>query len=216
MDLMQQVMKEEPDVTNHDIRQITEVQRQAILWKQEKTPCTTRPGTEEGYYVYIEDKGGVYLETIDEKRVPTLVLDTETDRQLPTDRIMEQDTDKYFALPEDQENEHDTETINSTSTVDYDQEEVEASLATVAEAFHTIGSEYEQLCKIVPHMTKVQAASVISRLSIMPFLGKVEKVKSETKLGITKPTSEVPRVPETSQTSEAPQVPEMSQTSEAP
>ena len=37
-----------------------------ILWKYKKTPLTTRPGTEKGYYVYIEDKGGVYLETIDE------------------------------------------------------------------------------------------------------------------------------------------------------
>ena len=49
-----------------------------------------------------------------------LVLNTETDRQLPTDRIMEQDTDKYSASPEDQEDEHDTETISSTSTADYD------------------------------------------------------------------------------------------------
>ena len=32
-----------------------------------------------------------------------LVLDTETDRQLPTDRITEWDTDKYFAPPKDRE-----------------------------------------------------------------------------------------------------------------
>ena len=70
--------------------------------------------------MYIEDEGGVYLETLDERGVPTLVLDTETDRQLPTDCIMEQDTDKYFAPPEDQEDENDTETISSTSTADYD------------------------------------------------------------------------------------------------
>ena len=95
-------------------------QRQAILRKREKTPHTTRPGTEKGYYVYIEDEGGVYLETIDERGVPALVLDTETNRQLPTDRIMEKDTDKYFAPPEDQEDENDTETISSTSTTDYD------------------------------------------------------------------------------------------------
>ena len=72
-----------------------------LLWKREKTPRTTRPGTEKGYYVNIEDEGGVYLETINEKRVPMLVLDTETDRQLPTDHIMEQDTDKYFAPPDE-------------------------------------------------------------------------------------------------------------------
>ena len=67
-------------------------------------------------------------------------------------------------------------------------------------------------------MTKVQAASVISKLPIMRFLGKVEKVKLETKpeMGITKPMSEAPQVPETLRTSEVPQVPEMSQMSEVP
>ena len=68
------------------------------------------------------------------------------------------------------------------------------SLTTVAEAFHTIGSEYERLCAIVLHMTKVQAASVISRLPVIPFLGKKEKVKAETKpeMGTMEPTSETP------------------------
>ena len=72
-----------------------------------------------------------------------LVLDTETDRQLPTDCIMEQDTDKYFMPPDEQEDGNNTETISSMSTTDYEQEEVEMSLTTVAEAFHTIGSKYE-------------------------------------------------------------------------
>ena len=96
-----------------------------ILWKHKKTPHTTGPGTEKGYYVYIEDEGSVYLETIDEKGVPTLVLDMETNRQLPTDHIMEQDTDKYFAPCDEQEDGNDTETISSMFTTDYDWEEVE-------------------------------------------------------------------------------------------
>ena len=206
MDLIQRMLKEEPDVTKQDIRRITEVQKQAILRKCKKAPQTTRPGTEKGHYVYIEDEGGMYLETIIEKGVPMLVLDTETNRQLPTDCIMEQDTNKYFVPPDVQEDRNDTETISSMSTTDYDREEVEASLATVAEAFHTIGSEYEQLCTIVPHMTKVQAASVISRLPVIPFLDKKEKVKAETKpeMGTTEPPSEAPRVPEMSQVSEVP------------
>ena len=119
MDLIQ-AMKEEPDVTKWDIRRITEVQQQVILRKCKKTPRTTRPGTEKGSYVYIEDEGGIYLETIDEKGVPTLVLDTKTDRQLPTDHITKQDTNKYFVPPEEQEYKNDTETISSTSTTDYD------------------------------------------------------------------------------------------------
>ena len=137
------MVKEEPDVTKQDTRRITEVQQQAILWKCKKAPQTTRLGIEKGCYVYVEDEGGVYLETINEKGVPTPVLETETDRQLPTDRIMEQDTNKYFTQFDEQEDGNDTETISSMSTADYDREEVETSLATVAEAFHTIGSEYE-------------------------------------------------------------------------
>ena len=88
----------------------------------------------------MEDEGGVYLETVDEKGVPILILDTETDRQLPTDLITEQDTDKYFTQPNEQEDGNNTETISSMSTADYDREEVETSLATIVEAFHMIGN----------------------------------------------------------------------------
>ena len=97
------------------------------------------------------------------------------------DLITEEDTDKYFTQPGKQEDGNDTETISSTSTADYDKEKVETSLANLAEAFHTIGSEYECLCAIVPHMTKVQAASVISRLPIILFLGNSERVKAKMK-----------------------------------
>ena len=121
------------------------------------------------------------METVDEEGVPTLVLDMETDKRLMMDLIMEEDTDKYFTQPGEQEDGNDMEAISSTSTADYDREEVETSLANIAEAFHTIGSEYERLCAIVPHMTKVQAVSVISRLPIVPFLGKSEKIKTEMK-----------------------------------
>ena len=73
----------------------------------------------------------------------------------------------------------------------------------------------------MPHVTKVQEANVIGRLPVIPFLGKKEKVKAQTKpeMGITEPTTEAPRVLEVSQVSEVPQeprVPGMSQVSEAP
>ena len=94
---------------------------------------------------------------------------------------MEQDTEKYFVQQEEQKDGDETETISSTSTADYDQDEVEASLATIADAFHKIGNEYEHLCSIVPHMTKTQVANVIGRLPIIPFVGKGAPVKTETK-----------------------------------
>ena len=119
---------------------------------------------------------------MDEKGVPTLVLNTETDQQLMTDYITEQDVEKYFVPPEEQEDKNDTETISSTSMADYDCDEVEANLTTITNAFHKIGNEYEHLCSIVLHMSKTQAANVISWLPIIPFMGKNVPVKTETKM----------------------------------
>ena len=95
--------------------------------------------------------------------------------------ITEQDTEKYFVQQEEQKDGDKTETISSTSTVDYDGDEVEASLTTIANAFYKIRNEYEHLCSIVPHMTKTQVANVIGRLPNVPFIGKGAPVKTEAK-----------------------------------
>ena len=74
----------------------------------------------------------------------------------------------------------DAETISSTSTADYNCEEVETSLTTISEAFHTITQEYEKLTDTVSHMSKIQAAQVISRLPVLPILKQeVKKEKAE-------------------------------------
>ena len=74
----------------------------------------------------------------------------------------------------------DAETISSTSTADYNHEEVETSLTTISEAFHTIAQEYEKLTDTVPHMSKIQAAQVIARLPVLPILKQeVKKEKAE-------------------------------------
>ena len=71
----------------------------------------------------------------------------------------------------------DAETISSTSTADYDHEEVETSLTTISQAFHTIAQEYEKLTTTVPHMSKIQAAQVIAKLPILPI--QKQEVKME-------------------------------------
>ena len=63
----------------------------------------------------------------------------------------------------------DAKTISLTSTADYDCKEVETSLTTISEVFHTIAQEYEKLTGTVPHMSKIQAAQVIARLPILPI-----------------------------------------------
>ena len=65
--------------------------------------------------------------------------------------------------------------------MDYNCEEVETSLSTISDAFHTIAQEYEKLTDTVPHMSKIQVAQVIARLPVLPILKQeVKKEKVET------------------------------------
>ena len=87
-----------------------------------------------------------------------------------------------YQVPEQNEPAMDdnAETISSTSTADYNREEVEGSLTMISEAFHTIAQEYEKLTSTVPHMSKVQAVQVVVRLPVLPILKQeVKKEKAE-------------------------------------
>ena len=95
---------------------------------------------------------------------------TDTEQHLPTNLITKAETATYQVPGQDSPTiDDDAETISSTSTADYDREEVETSLTTISEAFHTIAQEYEKLTGTVPHMSKIQAAQVIVRLPILPI-----------------------------------------------
>ena len=82
--------------------------------------------------------------------------------------------------------EDDVETISLTCMADYDREEVEASLTNIADAFYVIGQQYEKLIGVVPHMSKTQATSVITRMLILPFLK--QKAKEESKQDPVEPS----------------------------
>ena len=56
---------------------------------------------------------------------------------------------------------------------------MEVSLVTIADAFHTIGQEYEKLVGVVPHMKKMQATNVITKMPILPFVK--QEIKAEGK-----------------------------------
>ena len=86
-----------------------------------------------------------------------------------------------YQIPEEDQPtmEDDAEMISSTSTANYDREVVEASLTNIADAFHVIGQEYKKLVGVVPHMSKTQAASVIARMPILPFVKQEAKAESK-------------------------------------
>ena len=79
----------------------------------------------------------------------------------------------------------DAKTISSTSTAYCDREEVETSLTTISEAFHTIAQEYEKLTGTIPHMSKIQAAQVIVRLPILPIQKQEMKMEKRTEAAKT-------------------------------
>ena len=137
-----------------------------------------RPGTDRGYYLFVEDDAGCLIE----QQSRQTIQDTDTDRHLPTDLIMEAEAITYQVPEQDEPTiDDDVETISSTSTVDYNREEVETSLSTISDAFDTIVQEYEKLTDTVPHMSKIQAVQVIARLPVLPILKQeVKREKAET------------------------------------
>ena len=75
-----------------------------------------------------------------------MIQDTDTDRHLPTDLITEAEASTYQVPEQDDPTiDDDAEAISSTSTADYNREEVETSLSMISDAFHTITQEYEKL-----------------------------------------------------------------------
>ena len=156
---------------------MTERQRTQIQIKQDEIPHMERPGTNRGYYLFVEDDAGYLIE----QQSGQTVQDTDTDQHLPTDLITEAEAAMYQVSEQDALTiDDDAETISSTSTVDYNCKEIKTSLTTISEAFHTIAQEYEKLMDMVPHMSKIQAMQVIARLPVLPILKQeVKKEKAE-------------------------------------
>ena len=139
-----------------------------------------------------------------------MVRDMHTDQCLHIDLITKEEA-AMCQVPEqdDQVPDDDVETISSMSTVNYDWEEVETSLTSVAEAFHTISQEYEKLTGTVPPMSKVQAAQVIARLPILPALKqglKAEKTEA-AKMTETEPVPGTSQEPPATEAERLVQVP---------
>ena len=191
VDLVRRNVQVEP-MEKQELHQITEEQRVWALIKQDDIPRMDRPRTSKGYYLFVEDDVRCMVEQQGGQRV----RDTDTDQHLPTDLIMEEEATTYQVPGQDNKTlDDDAKTISSTSTTNYNQEEVEASLTNITEAFHTIAQEYKKLTGTVPHMSKVQAAQVMARLPILPALKQELKAeKSETAK-----TTETEPMPGTSQ-----------------
>ena len=64
----------------------------------------------------------------------------------------------------------DTVTISSTSTADYDCDEAEDIIDKIASCHTSLAKHYEDVNKIIPHMTKTQLALYLRKLPVMPMV----------------------------------------------
>ena len=128
IDLIKRSVQVEP-AERQELHLMMEKQRTQTQIKQDEIPRTDKPGTGRGYYLFIENNAGCMIE----QRSGQVILDTDTDQRLPTDLITKAEASTYRVPEQDNPTvDDDAETISSTSTADYDREEVEASLTTVS------------------------------------------------------------------------------------
>ena len=139
IDLIKRSVQVEP-TEKQELHQMTEKKRVRTHIKQDEIPRTDRPRTGKGYYLFIEDDAGCMVKQWSRQ----VIWDTDTEQHLPTDLITKEEAATYQVPGQDGPTvDDDAETISLTSTADYNHEEVETSLTTISEAFHTIAQEYE-------------------------------------------------------------------------
>ena len=72
---------------------------------------------------------------------------------------------------DEDDNEHDeTMSISSTSTADYDRDEVEDLVEKIASCQTALTQHYADINKVVPHMSKMQLATYLGKIPIVPLV----------------------------------------------
>ena len=121
-------------------------------------------------------------ETKSMKAVPTTSGTAQGEQKaIVTDMITEDVAKEYLVENPDE----DAETISSTSTADYDRDEAEELINQITSCHATLAQKYEDINKVVPHMTKTQLALYLGKVPVIPLVkpeaGHVAKVYSEEK-----------------------------------
>ena len=114
--------------------------------------------------------------TEDRPSTATRVTD---DRVLVPNVVSQAMADDYTKEEKPEEEDSDAKTISSTSTVDYDREEVEDLLDKISSCHTVLTTHYNKMNKIVPHMTQTQLAQYLGKVHIMNIV-KTEGIVSKT------------------------------------
>ena len=97
----------------------------------------------------------------------TVSTSTADNRVLVPDVISQAMADDYMKEEELEEETSDAETISSTSTANYDRDEVEDLLDKISSCHTALATHYNKMNEIIPHMTKTQMAQYLGKVHIL-------------------------------------------------
>ena len=78
---------------------MTGAQPTRLMVKQDEIPRIEKPGTNRGYYLFMEDDSRCMIEQQDKEGNIQLIRDTDTDQILPMDQITKTEAEMY-QIPE--------------------------------------------------------------------------------------------------------------------
>ena len=88
-----------------------------------------------------------------------------------TDILSENIAKEYIIDKDEDDNEHDeTMSISSTLTADYDRDEVEDLVKKIASCRTALAQHYVDINKVVLHMSKMQLATYLGKIPIVPLV----------------------------------------------
>ena len=87
-----------------------------------------------------------------------------------TDIISQNIAKDYVVERDEGENSDETMSISSTSTADYDRDEVEDLVKKIASCHTALTQHYADINKVVPHMLKMQLATYLGKIPIVPLV----------------------------------------------
>ena len=102
----------------------------------------------------------------------TPVVSTSKEEKVGVTDILSENIAKGYVVDKDEDdNEHDeTMSISSTLTADYDRNEAEDLVKKIASCHMALAQHYADINKVVPHMSKTQLATYLSKTPIVPLV----------------------------------------------
>ena len=118
--------------------------------------------------------------SITQTSVP-VTSNSKEEKVVVTDILSENIAKEYIIDKDEDDNEHDeTMSISSTLTAGYDRDEVEDLVKKIASCHTALAQYYADINKVVPHMLKMQLATYLGKIPIVPLVkpegGPVKKI----------------------------------------